>query len=207
MRSQELAPGGARPAGCRPHASAVKDPAHGAHSDMDPELAQLALDPDAAPPLVLPAQTDNEIGGFRIEWRPSRTTARVGPLPPDELAVPAKERLRRDHERGPSVPRERPARRPQERAVSVPELRPADGAAEHPHLVPEHGVLELELMEPPASAEESDQPNEQEVDERPQDGDATYLPRSEGPSFGAPQARARLDRHMLVELFLLPYFV
>jgi hypothetical protein len=43
----------------------------------------------------------------------------VGPLPSDELAVPSKERLGRDHERGPTVSGECPTRRCEERPVPV----------------------------------------------------------------------------------------
>jgi hypothetical protein len=122
--------------------------------------------------------------------RPGPSPA-VGPPPPDEVAVPAKQCLRRDHERGPPVPGEHPARRGEEHPIPVFELRSADGSAEHPHLVAQNCVLELELMDPSAPAQESDQPNEQEVDDRPQGaGDATCLPRSRRElSFGAPQAR------------------
>jgi len=88
---------------------------------------------------------DDEIGGLGIEWRSSGSSPTVGPLPPDELAVPAKECLGRDYERGPTVPGERAARGGKERPIPVAKLRPADRASEHLHLVTEDGVLELEL--------------------------------------------------------------
>jgi hypothetical protein len=69
----------------------------------------------------------------------------VGPLATHELSVPAKDGLRPDHERSPSVPGDRPARRGEEGPIPVAKLRPADRTSEHLHLVAEDGVLELEL--------------------------------------------------------------
>ncbi len=104
----------------------------------------------------------------------------VGPLPPNELAVPAKERLRSDHERGPPVPGERPARRGEERPIPVAKFRPADRASQHPHLVAEHGVLELQLRHARLSGEQSDEANEDGVGEGSQGArDATYQRQTE----------------------------
>jgi hypothetical protein len=72
----------------------------------------------------------------------SKTT--VGPLATHELSVPAKDGLRPDHERSPSVPGEPPARRGEERPIPVAKLRPADRTSGHLHLVAEDRVLELE---------------------------------------------------------------
>jgi hypothetical protein len=77
--------------------------------------------------------------------RSSRASPTVGPIPSDELAMPSKERLGRDHERGPPVPGQRPAHRGEEGPIPVAKLRPTDGAPEHLHLVAEDGVLKLQL--------------------------------------------------------------
>lgn len=103
--------------------------------------------------------THDEIGGLRIEGRPAGSSPAVGPLASDELAVLAKEGLGGHHERAPPIPRQRPARRGKEHPVAVFELRPADGPPEHPHLVTEHGVLELKLRHAPASNERPQQAN------------------------------------------------
>jgi hypothetical protein len=58
--------------------------------------------------------------------------------------VPAKQRLGRDHERGPSIAAKGPARR-EERPIAVAKLRAPDRPAEDLHLMTEEGVLELEL--------------------------------------------------------------
>ena len=111
----------------------------------DTELAELALDPHAPPPRVLPPKTEDEVRDLTIQWRPARASSPVGPLTSNELAVPAKQRLGRDHERGRSVAAKGPARRREERPVPVAKLRAPDRPAEDLHLVAENGVLELEL--------------------------------------------------------------
>ena len=153
LRSEELAPGRTGPPRRRSEPGMAKDPADGARPEPDAELAELALDPDASPPRVLPGEANDQIVASRVDGRPARPSPTVGPLPPDQLAVPAKERLRRNHERGPAVPGDRPARRGEERPVTVLEVRAADRAAEHPHLMPEDRVLELELRHAPSSGQ------------------------------------------------------
>jgi hypothetical protein len=89
--------------------------------------------------------------------------------------VPPKERLGRDHERGPPIPGKGSARRGEERPIPVFELRTADRTAEHPDLVAQHGILQLELRHAATSGEQSHQAEEHEVDERSQGGrDATH---------------------------------
>jgi hypothetical protein len=77
----------------------------------------------------------------------------VGPLPPHELTMPAKQGLRRDPERGPTIAGQRPARRGEERPIVAFELWAADRAAKNSYLVAKDGVLELELRHTPTSSE------------------------------------------------------
>jgi hypothetical protein len=67
--------------------------------------------------------------------------------------MPAKQGLRRDHERGPTVAGQRPARRGEERPIVVFELGAAHRAAKNSYLVAKDGVLELELRHAPTSGE------------------------------------------------------
>ncbi len=91
--------------------------------DPDPELAQLASDPDAAPAGVLPSEPEDELTDLGIDRRPSRATGpAVRPLPPDQLAVPPEQGRRGDHEGDPAVPRNHPARRREQHPVDDPEL-------------------------------------------------------------------------------------
>ena len=85
--------------------------------------------------------------------RPAGTSPTVGPLPPHALTMPAKEGLRRDHERGPTVAGQRPARRGEERPIVVLELGAAHRAAKNSYLVAKNGVLELELGHTPTCSE------------------------------------------------------
>jgi hypothetical protein len=175
LGSEELTPRWPGPTGRGPEASSAKDPPDGARPDPYPELSQLALDPHAPPPRVLSAQAENQFSCLALDRRSTRGSPAVSPLSPDELAVPAKERLRRDHERGPPVSGEGSARRGEERPVVVFELRASNRATEHPHLVAKHGVLELELRHAPTSGECSDEANQGKIDDGSQGaGDATY---------------------------------
>jgi hypothetical protein len=92
----------------------------------DSELGELALDPHAAPPLVLAGEPKDQLAGGRIEWRsPHAALSSVGPLPPHQLPVPPEERLRTQHERGPSRTGEHPARRGEHHPVEPAEARAA----------------------------------------------------------------------------------
>ncbi len=178
--SQELAPGRTSPTWRRPEAASPKDPPDRARAHADSELPKLALNPHAPPSRVLSAETDDEIGRLGIERRPTGCALTVGPLAPDELAVPAKERLGRDYERGPTLPAQRAARGGKERTIPVAKLRPVDRASEHLHLVTKDGVLELELCDDPTPGEQPDEAHEHEVREGSQGArDATCQRQSE----------------------------
>src|SRR5712691_8851765 len=87
---------------------------------------QLSLDADASPSWVLAGETQDQGDDLGIDRRSSwLPTPSVGPLPPHQLSVPAKERLRSDQERPPSDPRQEPARRSEQHPVQGLEFRPA----------------------------------------------------------------------------------
>jgi hypothetical protein len=177
LRPQELAPGRTTSTRCRPEAGSPKDPPHGARPDPDAELAELALDPHAPPPRVLPAETDDEIGGLRIEGRPTSAPPSVGPLPPDELPVPPKRSvcgvIMNEAHRSRDSALLAAARNVRSRSLSS---GAPDGPSEHLHLVPEDGVLELKLRHPPSSGQHPEEANEHEVGEGSQG--ARMLPTS-----------------------------
>ena len=102
----------------------------------DPELAELATDPDAAPAGVLPGQPEDELTDLGIDRRPSRPTGpAVRPLPPHELAMPPEEGRRSDEEGDPTVARERPTGRREEDPVDGPELGSARLPLQHSELM------------------------------------------------------------------------
>jgi hypothetical protein len=91
-----------------------------------PSFGELALDPHAAPPGVLPGELQDEVSGVRIEGRPPHAALpSVGPLPPNQLPVPPQQRLRTQHEGGPSRTGEHPARRGEHYLVEPAEARAA----------------------------------------------------------------------------------
>ena len=69
LRSEELSPGRARPPRHRPQAGAAKDPTDRARAHSDPELTKLPLDPDAAPPRVLPSEACDQLDDLRTHGR------------------------------------------------------------------------------------------------------------------------------------------
>jgi hypothetical protein len=91
-----------------------------------PKLSQLAPDADAFPPGVLPTEADDQIPDAGIERRAAESLPpSIGPLPPHQLAVPAKEGLRRDQEGGPPLPRQQPAGRREEDSIDPSEAKPS----------------------------------------------------------------------------------
>ena len=113
-------------------------------SDADPELAELASDPDAAPAGVLPRQPEDEFTDLGIDRRPSRPTGpAVGPLAPHQLAVPSEQGRWSDHEGDPTVARDHPTRGREEDPVDDPEPRSAGLPLEDPELMAEDQDLEV----------------------------------------------------------------
>ena len=105
---------------------AAKERTDSGGGNPDPELGELALDPHAAPPPVLSGEPQDQLAGGRIDWRPPPAALpSVGPLPPHQLPVPPKERLRTQHERGPRGTGEHPARRGEHHTVEPAEARAA----------------------------------------------------------------------------------
>jgi len=109
-----------------------------------PTLAELALDPDVAPPRVLPGEAEDELADVRVDRRTSRLSPRsVDPLPPDELAVPPEQRLGRDEERGPSLTTHEPSGRGEENPVDRSEPRAPRLPAQDLQLVPKDRDLDV----------------------------------------------------------------
>lgn len=78
------------------------------------------------------------------EWRPpAGGVPTVGPLPADELAVPAQERLRAHYERRPTRAKENPADRRHEQPVSTAKARPPHLALEHRELMAKDHDLDV----------------------------------------------------------------
>jgi len=102
----------------------------------NPDFAQLTLDTHASPALVLACKTQDQLTSFQINRRPAWAEAMLKrPLAANELAVPAKQRLRCGEQRSPTVPRQHSAGRSQEDLVASPHPRTRDLPAKHRELV------------------------------------------------------------------------
>jgi hypothetical protein len=93
-------------------------------TDPDAELAQLALDPHAAPARVLARQPQDQLPPLGIERRPARRSAPIRPLPPHKFPLPTQKRLRRHHEHRPPLPRQQAAHSREHNTIPPSQLRP-----------------------------------------------------------------------------------
>src|SRR5450756_1769898 len=90
LSPEELGPGRSGPPRGGTESRGPEQGANGRGSHPDPELTELAFNPHAAPPRVLPRDSEDEFTDLRIDPRPSRPTGlAVRPLLSHELAVPA----------------------------------------------------------------------------------------------------------------------
>jgi hypothetical protein len=97
---------GPRSAGSRPDAGGLQDPSDGGDAHVDAELAELALDPWVAPSGDFTGHPNDEFADLEVDARPARSPPRVGPFPPNQLAVPPDQRLGRDQEGRPAFARD-----------------------------------------------------------------------------------------------------
>ena len=145
----------------------------GRHGDA--ELGELSLDPEVTPSRVLPSQPKDQVSDLGIKRRPARSTCRaVGPLPSDQLAVPAKKRLRCDKERGPSVPGKGPARRDEQDAVPRAKRWSTNLSAKDLQLVAKHENLDILRLLVGSGGRNAKDPPQKEVDKGQQRGARCY---------------------------------
>ena len=172
LLAQELSPCGAAPRSGTQAGTTEHGRDRGGR-DPHPEPQELATHPHVAPPGVLPAQPEDELANLWVQGGTSWRAVRSGPLPCDELPVPAEEGRRTDQERAPCLTPKHPARGGEERLVRGPVDRPLDLPAEDADLVTQDGVLELRLSRgavvPPEQAEDAAQ---LEIEERADHGAA-----------------------------------
>jgi hypothetical protein len=91
--------------------------AHRGCRNRDAETFELADDPLVSPVRVLPGESQDQLAERARERRSPRQPVRVCPPAGDELAVPAKQRLRLEREGRPGRPRKRAAQRRQQRPI------------------------------------------------------------------------------------------
>ena len=134
-----------------------------------PYTSKLALDADTAPAPVLSGDPDDELDKLIVNGRPTRATrgSAAPPLAPQELSVPAKERLWRDEEGAPAPSRQQPGEGGEDRPIyrAVGDAR-IELALEDQHLVAEHHDLDvLVRLGPPRESEQAEDPTQAEVTE------------------------------------------
>jgi hypothetical protein len=129
-RPDTAGPGPSSP-GSRAEAGSSQDRADRRGPDPDLQLAELALDPHTSPTWVLPTHSDHGVPEVGVDGRTAGgVLPPVRPLPTNELAVPAEERLGSDQERRPSLARQDPARRGHQDSVEPAKSGPLDPSSQ-----------------------------------------------------------------------------
>ena len=136
----------ARPGSVMPRwrrdAVGAQDLADGGGSHPMPEPVQLALDPDHAPPGVLPRQAHDQRDELLRDRRASRRPG-LTPLHRHQAPVPAQERAGRHDPPGPQPLRHDPGERGEHGPVGPGHARSGVGPAQHGDLVPQHEYLRV----------------------------------------------------------------
>src|SRR5262249_23677310 len=123
---------------------------------------QLALDATVTPTFVLPGEPQDQLVQLAGTRSPASRSSPVGnPLAPDQLSVPAEQRVRAGQQGLPIRPRQGAADGGQEETIGGLPARAADMSLQHTKLMPEGQDLGLE---PGPGATADDQDLEQEVD-------------------------------------------
>jgi len=144
-----------------------EDRPHRGRRNSDAETLQFADDPPVTPSRVLACQSNNQRLDAPIERRPPRPV-RIGPAPPDQLAVPAKQRRRADRQARPRTLRQSPRKRGEDRSIDRTEPRSLRLPAQDRQLMPEHQDLELlRALRPAQQHDQLNQTTKRQIDERP----------------------------------------
>jgi len=93
----------------------AQDPLHCAPGDANAEVAELANDPQVAPPRILARQPHDDLPDLIADGR--TTQLGIGPPATHQIAMPTQDRRRRNHERRPSNSGKQP--RQQRRRMSA----------------------------------------------------------------------------------------
>jgi hypothetical protein len=103
------------------------------------ELQELPVDPEIAPPGVLPAQAKDQSSDGGIERGTTGPAGSATTPSPQELSVPSGDGVRADQRDPPPVPGEQRSGCRQERLVGGSEQRAGPFSAQNPQLVAQHG--------------------------------------------------------------------
>jgi hypothetical protein len=165
---EELRPCRSKPSWRRAEAVSSQQRPDGRGIHPDAELAQLTADPHATPSRVLPGHAQHERDDLGVDRWPARPAPllAVGPLPSNQRAVPAHQRLGRDEKRRcPPPSGERPAGGGEQDPVTCGESGMAGLAPQDPKLMPKD--QDLQILAAVASVREDEQAGE-EADGQPE---------------------------------------
>jgi hypothetical protein len=96
--AQELLPGRSRPSRCRADASLVQNLPYRARGDLIAEADQFTVNPAMPPGRVLLGDSQHEVADLASDRWPAGSGVRIGPVPGDQLAMPAQQRRGRGEE-------------------------------------------------------------------------------------------------------------
>src|SRR5262249_47039133 len=144
LLAQECSPTRPAQAGGRSRPMAAQQCSDRRGRNTQAELRQFPLNALIAPPRVLARQPENQRPSGLAEGRAARpATGTEGPLPSDELAMPAEQSLGGHQEGAPGLPWQMAARRGQEEAVAPTKPRSVGLPAENLQLMAEHNDLQV----------------------------------------------------------------
>jgi hypothetical protein len=148
----------------------VQDVPHRARSHRVTKTHDLAVDPAVTPRRVLPRQPDHQLPDqHRDTWASTSWSRlrRIGPVPRDQLPVPAQQRRRRHDPCREQFARQHPCERSQHQPVFRLQPRTTHLPTQHRHLMPTHEQFDI-LRRPTttASHHQSEQRPENRIQRR-----------------------------------------
>lgn len=161
-----MPPGQTRATWRRIDTGPFEEPPHRTRRDRIPESREFPVDAPIAPRRVLRREPQNQATQFPWNRRPTGRTLCLGPMPPDQLSMPAQQRRRRHESTPPTPSREQPGQRREHRTVRPEGAWPSDLSAQDHDLVSQHenlGVLGRLLAG--QQREPAEEPAENEVEE------------------------------------------
>ena len=145
---------------------AVQDGPDARGSQDDTHPGQLTLDPAVAPGGVLPGQSEDDRNGAGGDAR-STWAVGIGPFPPDQVPVPAKQGLGLDEEPASAPTIKQPTQSGEQRSIGRSEGRSDHLTTEHGNLVSEHDDFDGQLVAVAATEEHQlEDSDEGEVEKR-----------------------------------------
>ena len=160
LSPEELRPRRAGSPLCWAKTVTMQDVAHACRRDGDTELGALPDDAERAPARVPPSEAEDESDDVRIKCVASTlVTVRIGPVPRQELPVPAHERGWRHEEGGPPLTREQSCQRCEQSMIGGGVPRARDLPTRYGELMTKHRDLDVLLVRSRTDSKQFEQPS------------------------------------------------